>query len=194
MPKEQLEKLRQTTDDDPRARVAMPTALSEPVQPGRATALMTGQPIKATPAMPKQVYQSRGFTEPASVKMQVPKQSIQVSSITKKTPEAKNGAKSQSTMKISLGSGIINRPLSPACRDPVQPVQPIKSPVTRVPEPISQSNTPTQKVKTGGEIDTPDERKSPKIKSGAISAMSKFWENKGQGTKDGAAPELLEYD
>lgn len=189
--------MRQTTDDDPRARVAMPTASSEPPRAGRATALMTGQQIKATPAMPKQVYQSHGFTESASVKVLAPKQSIQTSSHVKQTPEDKNSAKSQSTMKISLGSGIINRPLSPAFRDPVQTEQPIKSPVTtatRVQKPHSQSHTPTQKVKTGGEIDTPDKRKSPKIKTGAISAMSKFWENKGQGSNDGTAPELLEFD
>lgn len=177
----------------------MTSSSTEHAHPGRATALMTGQQIKVTPSMPKQVYQSHNFNSNSApnVKMQAPRQSIQVSSNVKQTADAKNNTKSQSTVRLSLGSGNINRPLSPNTEEHAQKNQPIKSPVTAMAEaskPHSQSNTSTQKVKTGDEIDTPEERKSPKIKSGAISAMSKFWENKGQGATDVTAPELLEYD
>ncbi|XP_053386168.1 titin homolog isoform X2 [Mercenaria mercenaria] len=188
--KEQLEKLRHTTDD-PRARV---TSSSEVVHPGRATALMTGQQIKPRPNMPKQVYQSHDFRsdDSTSIKMQAPKQSIQVSSNVKQTPDTKSNTKSQTIVKISLGSGNINRPLSPSVADHVQTHQPIKSTVTaKTGAPKHSSQSVSQNMKTGDEIDTPEERKSPKIKTGAISAMSKFWE---KGAKDDKVPELLEYD
>ncbi|KAL4217154.1 hypothetical protein ACF0H5_023608 [Mactra antiquata] len=209
VPKEQLEKLRQTSEDHPHARVAMTTSKpSEPTQTGRATALTTGQQIKTTPNMPKQVYQSHDFNKPSvnmvssssNVKMAAPpKQSIQISSNTKPTSADSKNTKAQTTMKISLGGGNVNRPISPD----VTTSEPIKNSVTsniQSSKSNSQSgasnvsmNQSDASIKTGNEIDTPEERKSPKIKSGAISAMSKFWENRSQGVKDDA-PDILEYE
>lgn len=199
VPKEQLEKLRQTSEDNPHARVAMTTKNpNEPVQSGRATAITTGQQIKSTPNKPKQVYQSDNVSEP-SIKMVAPKQSIQVSSNTKQTSADSKTTKSQTTMKINLGSGNINKPISSNVT-----LQPIKQTVTSQinnSKSNSQSrdcNVPSSQsepcVVSGNEIDTPEERKSPKIKSGAISAMSKFWENRSQGVQDDNAPDLLEYE
>ena len=145
------------------------------------------------PEQPKQVFQSSNFTGQASVSQSVklqspPRLNLQNSSVS-------NPAKSQ-PIKITLAKNV-NRPLSPIQSEPVKPTcQPMKVHVTTkaaAPKPPSQSNTPSQTVKSGSEIDTPEGRKSPKIKSGAISAMSKFWEKKlTEGTTDEEYPELLE--
>lgn len=185
VPKGQLEKLKNTANDDPRSRVAVPS--SEPVNPGRATSLTTGQQIKVTPSMPKQVYQSSDVQP--STRMQQPKQSIQVSSNVKKS-DSNTAAKSHNVVKISLAAGNTNRPISPELSETKQP---IKSTVTNTSHSSSQSGAGKQDIKTGNEIDTPEGRKSPKIRSGAISAMSKFWEKRmTEGTADEEAPEILE--
>ncbi|XP_060597174.1 uncharacterized protein LOC132751058 isoform X2 [Ruditapes philippinarum] len=194
VPKEQLEKLRHTSGDHPQTAVSSST---EPAQPARATSLMTGEQIKARPNVPTQVYQSHDFDSGKSVghKMQAPKQSIQVSSNVKQTSVADSNTKSKSSVQISLASGNINKPIHTDTVDHAQPKQPIKTTVTanktNAPNNSSQSKSSAHNVKTGEDIDTPEERKSPKIKTGAISAMSKFWE---KGAKDTVVPELLEYD
>ena len=184
VPKEQLEKLKNTSNDDPRSRVAVSSP--EPVNPGRASSLKTGgQQIKITPSMPKQVYQSSEIH--SSSKMQTPKQSIQISSNVKNN-ESSPSAKSQNVVKINLAAGNTNRPVSQEITHSNEPITMI---VPNTPKTSSQSGT--EGVMTGNEIDTPEGRKSPKIKSGAISAMSKFWEKRlNEGTEDGVAPEILE--
>ena len=158
---------------------------------------MTGEQIKVRPNMPKQVYQSQDFDSHKSTshKIQAPKQSIQISSNAKQTSGANSNTKSQSSVQISLSSGNMNKPLSSGAVEHAQQKQPIKTTVTanktEAEKHSSQSKSSAQNVKSGEEIDTPEERKSPKIKSGAISAMSKFWE---KGAKDDIVPELLEYD
>ena len=171
------------------------------MNPGRATAITTGQQIKQVPEGPKQVFQSSAINGQsghstgaisAIQKQKPPRQNIQ---ITQKSQSPSSSSRTQS-MKITLTNSV-NRPLSPVQSEPAkQTQQPIKTHIAgkaAAPQPPSQSNTPTQNVKTGNEIDTPDGRKSPKIKHGAISAMSKFWEKRfTDGTEDEEYPDLLE--
>lgn len=190
MPKEQLERLKHTTSDEPRSRVAVPS--SEPVNPGRATSLKTGQQIKVTPNMPKQVYQSSDAH--SNTKMQPPKQSIQISSNVRMS-ESDSTGKPQNMVKINLAAGNTNRPISPETTETNQPIKVNVTNKAQAPKAPSQSNTSKQAAKTGNEIDTPDGRKSPKIKSGAISAMSKFWEKRlNEGVDDNIAPDILENE
>ena len=204
VPKDQLEKLRRNSNEDRHQllqNVSSRSAEHPSVNPGRATAITTGQQIKQVPEGPKQVFQSSRLNNGPNVSsvgasaIQKPKPHRQNIQITQKSQSPSSSSTTQS-MKITL-SNSVNRPLSPVQSEPVkQNPQPIKTHVARkaaAPQPPSQSNIPTQNVKTGSEIDTPEGRKSPKIKTGAISAMSKFWEKRfTDGTEDEEYPELLE--
>lgn len=187
VPKEQLERLKDSSGDTSGA-IDSSANDTKPVQPGRSTALTTGQQIKQTPNMPKQVYH---FSEDNKSKKQsthIPKQSVQISSSVK--PVGQANAKSQNAVKINLATGNTNKPLSDNESSNLHLKQPIKNsvkPTEKVAQPLEIN------VKTGADIDTPEERKSPKIKTGAISAMSKFWENMNTGVKE-KAPEILEKE
>ncbi|XP_052812701.1 muscle M-line assembly protein unc-89-like isoform X2 [Mya arenaria] len=189
VPKDQLEKLKQTTDDHPSARVALHSSSKAEsiklVQSGRATALTTGKQIKQTPNMPKQVFTSTEahLSEHPSSKTHVPKQSIQIASNVKSS-EAKIDSKAHTVIKLSLATGNTNKPISSEDSARTDSKQPIK--MTQ-----GKSQPKDNSVKTGEAIDTPEERKSPKIKTGAISAMSKFWEKVNTGVKEDA-PEIIE--
>ena len=195
VPKDQLEKLRRYSDEErPKQNIPSRLAETETRNPGRATALTTGQQIKLVPEQPKQVFQSSNLngqtSASAKVKVQSPRQNIIKPPVSNSNP-----AKSQ-PIKITLTNNI-NRPLSPVQSEPVQQTcQPIKVHVAgkaEAPKTPSQSNNPSQTVKTGSEIDTPEGRKSPKIRTGAISAMSRFWEKRlNEGETDGEYPELLD--
>ena len=203
VPKDQLEKLRRNSNEERDQHLQNVSSRSREhpsVNPGRATAITTGQQIKQVPEGPKQVFQSsrlngQNVASLGASAIQKPKPHRQNIQITQKSPSPSSSSTTQS-MKITL-SNSVNRPLSPVQSEPVkQNPQPIKTHVARkaaAPQPPSQSNTLTQNVKTGSEIDTPEGRKSPKIKTGAISAMSKFWEKRfTDGTEDEEYPELLE--
>ena len=204
VPKEQLEKLRRNSEEDKQTQnVSSKSAENQPRNPGRATALTTGQQIKHVPEHPKQVFQSSNVTgQQSSVTAGAKIQKSQTQTLqssqkpsASQTQSTSNTAKTQ-PMKITLANNI-NRPLSPVQSETAkQTHQPVKTHVTgkvAAPKPPSQSNVPTQKEKSGSEIDTPEGRKSPKIRSGAISAMSKFWEKRlTDGTTEEEYPELLE--
>ncbi|XP_052259685.1 uncharacterized protein LOC127864044 isoform X4 [Dreissena polymorpha] len=88
VPKEQLERLKDSSGDTSGA-IDSSANDTKPVQPGRSTALTTGQQIKQTPNMPKQVYH---FSEDNKSKKQsthIPKQSVQISSSVKPVGQAK---------------------------------------------------------------------------------------------------------
>ena len=174
----------------------MPT--SQQSNPGRATALTTGQQVKSTPSTAKQVFHSSNLnSDHSEIKtVNLPKQSIQVSSSSKSRPN--EGQKTNKTMKVTLSTRGTNRPIS--SHQPnisSQSQEPISRSVTKtssVPCKDQSQGSSDNAVKSGVDIDTPDERKSPKIKTGAISAMSKFWEKRLTEGAGDDAPEILEYE
>ena len=154
--------------------------------------MTTGQQIKKTANTPKQVFSSQDAhlsDHPSSPRGHIPKQSIQVASTVRNpVSNTSSGGKTQNVMKVNLATQNTNKPLTSESSQTVPRKQPMNTSVSNSsekPQPMAEG------VKTGSEIDTPDERKSPKIKSGAISAMSKFWEKVNTGVKE-EAPEILE--
>ncbi|KAL3854672.1 hypothetical protein ACJMK2_013931 [Sinanodonta woodiana] len=129
--------------------------------PGRATALMTGQHTKEAKSQPKQIFQSTSLQKEMPEKS--PRKPVSVS-VTSKVEEPVRTSVSSTSSRTIVQSE--NRKEN---SEKIRAHVPGKS---MAPQPPSETN---KTVSTKSETEV---RKTPKIRSGAISARAAYWEKR----------------
>ncbi|KAK3578099.1 hypothetical protein CHS0354_007810 [Potamilus streckersoni] len=168
LPKEKLERLKssKSTENVTSTTLTLDPSLEDSnaiLIPGRATALMTGQHTKEAKSQPKQIFQSTSLQKEKPEKSPRKIQPISVSVTSKfEEPVRTNISSTSSRTSVYSESRKENS-------EQIKAYVPGKS---KAPQPSSETN---KTVSTKSEIEG---RKSPRIRSGAISARAAYWEKR----------------